>query len=54
MKTDPIAVIISVSKYACPVMMSVMTFPVFITVRVETGYAKEHLENTSIALTVFS
>ena len=45
---------LSVIKEACLVIMSITTFAVLTAVGLETGYANAYLENTSIAVMIFS
>ena len=53
-KKHPLPVIMSAGKLACLVIMSLMTVAVFTAVGLETGCTIAYLENTTIAVMIFS
>ena len=53
-KTEPSSVVITVGKYACFLMLSMIICTVLTVVGSDTGYAKVCFERTSIAAIIFS
>ena len=53
-RTLPLSFITSVGKWACLVIMSIMTFAVFTAVELETRSANAYLKRTSIAVMILS